>query len=238
MSKPDLCYDRLHRQCTPSWSGTDLYLNEEHERIWEIAKDIDGWQVPGDAYKLYEIAYHAGDVILEIGTYAGKSAVVEILGARANPERRRIRWFGLDVDKSAIRNTKRTLEKWNLMEYCTLFCGDLATFLKKHPISPTMVFVDGDHRYEGVKRDTEVLSSFVARDVPILFHDFLNPGKEHGECEVKRACEEWEQSGHVQFMGSFGCSALFVTAAEPILRPRASFWDRWKTRSPRQKAQP
>ena len=228
MPKPDLCYDRFQQQCAPSWSGTEVFLNAEHEKVWEMTKEIEGWQEPGDSYKLYEMAYHAGDVILEVGTYRGRSAVVEILGARANPKRQRVCWFGLDIKESAIRRTRATLEKWNLTQHCTLFCGDVAAFFRKHPISPTMVFVDGDHCYDGVKRDTEVLSSFLARDVPVLFHDFSNLENKNGNYGIERACNEWERSGLGKFMGCFGCSALFVTTTDPIPRPKASFWQRWR----------
>jgi hypothetical protein len=227
MPKPDLCYDRAQNECLPSWSGTEVYLNTEHAKIWEMTRDIGGWQEPGDSYKLYEMAFHAGDVILEIGTYRGKSAVVEILGARANPERNRVQWFGVDVKSSAIRRTRATLEKWKLTQDCTLFCGDAAAFFRKHPIAPTMVFVDGDHCYEGVTRDIEMLSSFLARDVPVLFHDFSNLENKNGNYGIERACNEWEQSGRVKFMGCFGCSALFITATDPLPRVKASFWQRW-----------
>ena len=210
MAKPNLCYDRGKDHLLPSWSGTEVYLNAEHEKIWELTKPIEGWQLPGDSYKLYEMAYHAGDVILEIGTYAGKSAVIEILGSRANRRRKHTAWFGIDLDPVAIPRTQATLEQWNLTKYCTLFFGDTRGFFTKYPISPSMVFVDGDHRYEGVKQDIEVLAPILARDVPVLFHDYGNPENKDGRYGVERACNEWEKTGQVKYFGSFGCSALFV----------------------------
>lgn len=204
---PDIAYPRTNRGIVPSWSGTERYLNAEHEKIGEMTQGIDGWQSQGDAYKLYEMAYHAGDVMLEIGTYSGKSTVIEILGSRANRRRKRTRWFGLDLDPAAIQRTQATLESWNLTPYASLFRGDLRGFIKMHAISPTMVFVDGDHTYAGVKQDIALLSAFLARRVPVLFHDYLNPDTEG----VQRACDEWEKSGHAKFLGCFGCSALFLT---------------------------
>src|SRR4051794_27816390 len=85
----------------PSWSGAEGYLNDEHAGVWEACKDIPGWQAPGDSAKLYEMAYHSGAVILEIGTYGGRSAVVELRGAlRARHDRGgpAPQYFGLDVD--------------------------------------------------------------------------------------------------------------------------------------------
>ena len=212
MASPDISYPRTHKQILPSWSGTERFLNAEHEKICELTESIAGWQSQGDAYKLYEMAYHAGDVILEIGTYSGKSAVIEILGSRANPRRKRTRWFGLDLDPDAIQRTRTTLENWNLTQYATLFRGDLRSFIKAHPISATMVFVDGDHAYNGVKQDIALLSKFLPRNVPVLFHDYLNPQTEG----VQRACDEWEKTGHVKFLGCFGCSALFLTVKQRL----------------------
>lgn len=219
---PDIIYPRRHRTSVPSWSGTEQYLTAEHEKISQLTKGIDGWLADGDAYKLYEIGYHAGDVILEIGTYAGKSAVIEILGSRANPRRKRTRWFGLDLDPKAIWRTRKTLEQWNLIQHARMFNSDLGNFIPAHVISPTMVFVDGDHKYEGVKEDIALLSQFLGRGVPVLFHDYLNPQTEG----VQRACDEWEQTGHVKFMGCFGCSALFLTLRG---RPHHVFlWEKLK----------
>lgn len=218
-ARPDIAYERANREIAPSWSGTERYLNAEHEKIGEMTEGIAGWQSKGDAYKLYEMAYHAGDVMLEIGTYSGKSAAIEILGSRANPRRRRARWFGLDLDAAAIERTRSTLEGWNLTQYSSLFWGDLRGFLEKHVISPTMVFVDGDHSYAGVKQDIALLSGYLARGVPVLFHDYLNPQTEG----VQRACDEWEKSGHVKCLGCFGCSALFVT-----VRGRPGFVFLWR----------
>ena len=219
MARPDIAYERANRQIVPSWSGTERYLNAEHEKIGEMTEGIAGWQSQGDAYKLYEMAYHAGDVMLEIGTYSGKSAVIEILGSRANRRRRRTRWFGLDLDAAAVERTKSTLESRSLTQYASLFWGDLRGFPEKHVISPTMVFVDGDHSYAGVKQDIALLSGFLGRGVPVLFHDYLNPNTEG----VQRACDEWEKSGHVKCLGCFGCSALFVT-----VRGRPGFVFLWR----------
>lgn len=222
----ELSYGRQVNGIAPSWSGTDLYLSPEHETILESTKDIEGFQMPGDAYKLYEMAYHAGDVILEIGTYCGKSAVIELRGALANPKRARPQWYGLDNSKKSILWTEDTLRKSKLAEYCTLFFGDARQFFQKHTISPTMVFLDGGHAYQIVKRDIEVLSHVLSPNVPVLCHDYLHTKNKDGSYGVERACTEWEQSGQVKFMGCFGCSALFVTVQGPRPTALATFWDR------------
>ena len=222
----ELSYDRGKKGIAPSWSGTEVYLTPEHQNILELTKDIEGFQMPGDAYKLYEMAYHVGDIILEIGTFRGKSAVITLRGALANPKRDHPQWYGIDVSRTSVPRTQETLAKWNLAEYCTVFRGNAQQFFRKHTIAPTMVFLDGGHAYKTVKSDIEVLSSVLSPGVPVLCHDYLHPNNQVGSYGVERACTEWEQTGQVKFMGCFGCSALFVTVQGPRRIAPPSLWKR------------
>lgn len=194
------------------WTATQEFVNDEHQAIFGQTKDIPGWQEPGDSYKLYEMGYAAGDVILEIGTYGGRSAVVELRGALANSERTtKPQFFGLDVDLHSIWRTFNTIEQAGLSEYALIFYGNLQQFMQEFSIQPTMVFVDGDHRYEGVKRDLQSLSTFLTAGTPVLCHDYLNPENDTGELGVRQAVNEFVKEGYAEFIGAFGCSAFLLT---------------------------
>jgi predicted O-methyltransferase YrrM len=212
---PDLAYpDRKDLSIRPSWRANPGYLNEGHRRVFEETKDIPGWQMEADSYKLYEMAYFAGDVILELGVYGGRSAVVELRGALSNPARtRKPQLFGLDLDPAAIRRSYDSLKTVGVAEHALLYQGAIDTFMKEFQIQPTMVFVDADHRYDGVKQDLDALSRLLSPGVPVLCHDYSNPENDTGEYGVRRAATEWEESGHAEFRGTFGCAALFVTTA-------------------------
>jgi predicted O-methyltransferase YrrM len=212
---PDRTYpDRKDLTIRPSWSANPGYLNEGHERVFEETKDIPGWQMEADSYKLYEMAYFAGDVILELGVYGGRSAVVELRGALSNPARtRKPQLFGLDLDPGAIQRSYDSLKAFGVAEHALLYQGAIDTFMEEFSIQPTMVFVDADHRYEGVKQDLDALSRLLSPGVPVLCHDYSNPENDTGEYGVRRAATEWEESGHAEFRGTFGCAALFVTTA-------------------------
>ena len=193
------------------WTTQQKFLNEEHHHIFKQTKDIPGWQEPGDSYKLYEMGYRVGDVILEIGTYGGRSAVVELQGALANPDTStKPQYFGIDLDINGIWRTASTLEKFDLTNYCLLFHGTLSDFVQEFSIQPTMVFVDGDHRYEGVKNDLLLLKSFLVPGTPILCHDYKNPQNETGELGVRQAVNEFIQEGYGESVGTFGCSILLL----------------------------
>jgi hypothetical protein len=193
-------------------SPTPQFTGDEHRRIYDVTKDIPGWQMDGDAFKLYELGYHAGDVILELGVYGGRSAVVELRGALARPGRRQApQFFGLDLDPEALVRSRKTLREFGLEAYALLYLGDVSAFAQEFTIDPTMVFVDADHEYAGVSSDLQALSRLLAPGVPVLCHDYTNPENDTGELGVRRAVTEWVEAGYARLLGVFGCSALVLT---------------------------
>ncbi|MET0555777.1 MAG: class I SAM-dependent methyltransferase [Vicinamibacteria bacterium] len=212
---PDVLYtERVHvpQVARPSWSANPGYLDEGHRTVWDETKDVPGWQLEGDAYKLYELARFAGDVILDLGAYGGRSAVVELKGALGRADRAFApQVYSLDLDPAAIRRSLGTLQSFGLEQHVLLFQGPVDAFFQTHDVGPSLVFVDADHRYEGVRRDLDTLSAVLAPGVPVLCHDYLNRENDTGELGVRRAATEWEEAGVVRFAGAFGAAALFVT---------------------------
>ncbi len=212
---PDIAYHERHpvgEVARPSWSANPGYVNDGHRTVYDETKDIPGWQMPADAHKLYEMAYFAGDVILDLGAFGGRSAVVELKGALGNPARTtRPQVYSLDVVRSCIHRSHESVKAFGLDAWVLLFLGGVETFFEAFDVSPSMVFIDADHVYEGVRKDMDVLSKVLAPGVPVLCHDYLNPENDTGEYGVRRAATEWEESGFVRYMGAFGCSGFFVT---------------------------
>lgn len=222
---PDLTYDdRTSGAIQPSWSANPGYVDQGHREIFEQTQTLPGWQAYGDSHKLYEMAHFSGDVILEIGVYGGRSAVVELRGALSNAQReRRPQFFGIDVDPVAIQRSHDVLAAAGLAEFALLYLGGIHEFSTRFQIRPTMVFVDGDHSYAGAKRDFTALGGLLTPGVPVLCHDYLNVENDTGQYGVRRAATEWEQSGEVRFCGTFGVAALFVTTE----RCRGTAVGRW-----------
>jgi len=77
------------------------------------------------------------------------------------------------------------------------------------------LFIDGDHRYEGVKQDFEMYCPLVRKGGIVAFHD-ISVQTGDGGCEVKRYWEEIKGSyQHLEIKnpepeGSFGIGVLFV----------------------------
>jgi glycosyltransferase involved in cell wall biosynthesis/GT2 family glycosyltransferase len=189
----------------PSWSGTSGMINDEHAGIYDATKDLPGWQDPPDSFKLYEMAYHSGSVILEIGVYGGRSAVVELraaLHAQADKGGSKPQFYGVDLDPAAIPRSLKSLRDAAIDPYCLLYHGTLKDFHRDIPITPTMVFVDGDHSYEGVLADLALLATFIAPGTPVMCHDY------GGLPDVKRGVDEAIATGSYEMMGTFAGSIL------------------------------
>ena len=188
-----------------SWSAGDGYLSDEHRTIHAATRDLPGWQDPADSEKLYEMAYHSGAAILEVGVYGGRSAVVELRGAVAASNDRGLplpQYYGLDIDPAFFDRAAKTLNDAGLTDRALLYHGDLRRFLREIPITPTMVFVDGDHSYEGVWADLNTLATALAPGTPVLCHDYM------GIEGVRRAVDEWIGRGGYAPMGTFAGSIL------------------------------
>ena len=195
----------------PSWVRPDLHVDAGHRSIFERTDNIPGWQLPGDTYKLYEMGHYCGDVILEIGTFGGRSAVVAVEGALSNPKHRLPCFFSIDIHPAYVQRGYDSLAARGLDRYGAFFLGGLGPFIEEFSISPTMVFVDGDHRYPGIKSDLALLARYLQPGVPVLCHDYLNPDNGKPEIGVRQAVDEWVRDGFARSMGSFGCSALLIT---------------------------
>ena len=209
---------RTMQEHRPSWTcpaDTAPFLNREHRAIFDRTADLPGWQTPGDSFKLYEMGYHAGDVILEIGTFGGRSATVALRGALANPARTQPpQFYGIDIMDDSITRTRQILAEEYLGQYCHLHHGVLREFVQRWQITPTMVFLDGDHRYEGCKADLELLSAYLRPGTPVLVHDYLNVENGTEAVGVMQAAQEWSAAGGGRFIGCFGCCALYLVGRD------------------------
>jgi glycosyltransferase involved in cell wall biosynthesis len=219
ITPPDLVQAaREHFAYAPSWSASGGYLNDEHRGIHAATSQYPGWQDPGDSEKLYEMAFHNGAVILEIGVFGGRSAVVELRGAlaacAADARRPLPQFYGVDVDPGFIDRSFKTVSAAGVAEHCLLYHGDLARFLRELPIIPTMVFVDGDHRYPGCWADLQRLAHHLTPGTPVLCHDY---GGIEG---VRRAVDEWTQKGAFEPLGQFSGSMLLRTRGRAGRAPR------------------
>lgn len=134
---------------------------------------------------LYELAKHAtGDCIVEIGSYRGRSAVAlgrgsldgnkvpvyaiepheeftGILGGKFGPE-----------DRGAFYKAMLDTSCYNIVRLINLSSEIVAPNWNK---KVGLLWIDGDHTYEGVKRDFQCWSPHLTSSALIAFDDSTNP---------------------------------------------------------------
>ena len=187
-----------------------MHVNAAHAAIYNDTKGISGWLLPDETEKLFEMAHFHGDVILEVGTFRGRSAAVINEGARSGASRSERQFYSVDIDPTSGFHAHNVLKPRGLADRAIFFHGNLATFRDAFPVTPTMAFIDGDHTYEGVKADLEQFATLLAPDTPVAFHDYLNtdtPG-------VARALDDWIAQGFATKTGEYGCSGFVITTAK------------------------
>ncbi|MEJ8545123.1 class I SAM-dependent methyltransferase [Brevibacillus borstelensis] len=162
----------------------------------------DGWLTTPEAVALLHLPLlvdHVPGAIVEIGSYKGKSAVALGLGSMLLSKQKRpvhaidpfqphydgeqfndfhafkqpyFDSFWNNITNAGLQNHVKVIPKFSNEAYTE--CPD--------PIAA--LFIDGDHRYEGVKQDILLYTPKVAKNGIIAFHDYM-----HAE-GVTRAVDE------------------------------------------------
>lgn len=103
------------------------------------------------------------DVYLEIGVDRGRSLSIANLFAKEG-----VKLYGVDINET--KELKRYLKK---NKHITFIHGDSVEVAKewKKANKIKVLFIDGDHSYEGCKRDIQAWFPHLTKDAVILFHD-------------------------------------------------------------------
>lgn len=196
-----------------SWPTSSDLLTDEHAQSALPSAAQDGPRHAGERLKLYEMGYHAGDVILEIGSLGGSAATLALRGALANPARTLPPlYFGLTQSSLAVEDTRAALVSAGLGDHCHLLESSLEEFFGRWQDQPTMVFVH-QRTADGALVDAlKLLSQKLQPGTPVLLSGYLANGQTASR-SVRLAADQWSGEGAAKFMGCFGQSALYVTSS-------------------------
>lgn len=146
-------------------------------------KEIDGWLSDGDANILYKYAkLNNGGVIVEIGSWKGKSTVVLAMGSKDGYSNK---VYAIDPHENteAHKLFKQDSTKQIFENNLKLFgVDDIVVPIFKKSVDATkdvnnqigLLFIDGSHEYEDVKNDINNYIPFTGIGSVILFHDYCN----------------------------------------------------------------
>lgn len=149
--------------------------------IHNDAHTIKGWFSASEGELLYKLALSVKGIIVEIGSYEGRSTlylakakqvsgrglVVAVDTFRGSSEH--IKFGQIDTYESFISNMKR----FGVMDVIDVRRGCSSDIAGDFNDSIGMLFIDGSHEYEHVKRDFEMWAPKVAHNGIIAFHDMI-----------------------------------------------------------------
>jgi hypothetical protein len=142
---------------------------------------IGGWLSIEEADYLYRAAARiANGVIVEVGSANGRSTIALSLGARAGsgtavfaiePHERFVGVYGGQFGPENRRAFFETMLRFDGWENTRLInvSSEVVGVGWRLPIG--MLWIDGDHRYDAVRRDFEVWRPHLASTALIAFHD-------------------------------------------------------------------
>lgn len=174
---------------------------------------IDGWLLPEDALKIYELAYFCKGDILELGTFRGLSTFII---ARALDESKS--QFKVDTDdideKNSILARKKIAEfaydkyvDFNIMDG-TEFCDRKIAEGKRY----NFIFIDHWHGYDATYSAAMRAKKLLNAGGFCLFHDYNDPAnadKRHHYGVYQAAHDAMICDTQFDFYGTFGSTGLF-----------------------------
>jgi cephalosporin hydroxylase len=167
------------------------------EQVWMDYKTANGWIKDEEREYLYNAAKMCDSSILNIGVEKGASVVCLHEG---NPQ---VLIDALDIDLSTMeQDVQYLVNGGNVLFYEEN--SHTFDFAKQIGDIYGLIFIDGDHSYEGVKADIENIMPFLEKGGTIIFHDcydYIDTSIVHQLCPgVNQAVEEWYSKNSADFI--------------------------------------
>jgi hypothetical protein len=146
---------------------------------------VEGHLGQGEAQLLFDLASNVSDgCIVEVGSYRGKSTVALGLGARA--AKRGVRVYAVDPHEAFVGVLGGVFGPQDRLAFFQNMlrtgCAETVRLINvssevvskgwEHPIG--LLWIDGDHRYEAVRRDFACWAPFLVEKGVVAFHDSLD----------------------------------------------------------------
>lgn len=155
-----------------------LLKSKLHDTITKEQKSIGVWEKDGQRLAYLASRVHDNGVIVEIGSHRGRSAAY--MAAAVKPT---VRIFCIDIwnnpNKKLYLSTEDDLEafcafltKLGLRDKVIALRGESEMFARAWDKPIDLLFIDGNHHYDGVKADFMSWYPHVKKGGVIAFHDY------------------------------------------------------------------
>lgn len=161
---------------------TDMATDIELDEILALVEPIDGWLTPKEGRLLYDLARRSTGrgAIVEIGSWKGKSTIWLGRGSRrghgvpvyaidphtGSPEHRQ-QYGAIETVAQFTRNLRRA--SVDTIVVPRVMTSEAAARAFTEPVE--LIFIDGAHEYESIKRDFELWFPKVIEGGVMAFHD-------------------------------------------------------------------
>jgi predicted O-methyltransferase YrrM len=143
-----------------------LLSSNERERLFKLAHEG-----PGEG------------AIVNIGHFNGGSSIILASGSKLN---KREEVFSFDINAEGFNSSADYLDKNNVRDWIIFkkrpSIDAARAWAKKEDTKIRLLFIDGDHSYEGCKNDIQEWSRYVIPGGLIAIHDYGNIYLEKDEC--------------------------------------------------------
>jgi cephalosporin hydroxylase len=196
------------------------FIDERHRTlVSNIGADgmidigVEGWLLPADALKLYELVYFCGGDVLELGTYRGLSASICTQASEAAGLHNVI--VSIDLNSDEIDRARSNLAGRPGFERVNLFAVEAGQAVRDLAQAKRMfnfAFIDHSHTYEHVYEVCRSLHRVMKLGAFALFHDFNDPRNSASNAldyGVYQGVLDGLDERRFEFWGIYGCTGLF-----------------------------
>jgi SAM-dependent methyltransferase len=196
------------------------FINQQHRGLVSkigpsgmIDIGVEGWLLPDDALKLYELVYFCGGDVLELGTYRGLSASICIQASEAADLHNVI--VSIDLNPDEIERARSNLAGKPGFERVNFFAVEASHAVRDLARAKRMfnfAFIDHSHTYEHVYEVCKSLHRVLKLGAFALFHDFNDPrnsAPSAPEYGVYQGVLDGLDERRFEFWGIYGCTGLF-----------------------------
>jgi predicted O-methyltransferase YrrM len=200
------------------------YINDRHKFFTtcprgrmgidsNIDLGIDGYLLPEDALKLYELVYFCKGNILQLGTYKGLSTYIITMAMDDSHSQGYL--DTVDIDENVSTIAQNIIKDLSYNRFVNFYVMDAMELCDKKIVEKKhydFIFIDHWHGYDATYSAAIRAKKLLNVGGFCLFHDYGDPGNadpDHVYGVYQAAHDAMLCDEHFEFYGAFGCTGLF-----------------------------